>query len=277
MPIKTGNKIRYKGVYRLYRNDVPVSETPYNLLDAFGSTPALTIEELELMTTQDIEARASAMIEAIGGKCSDFKIINNIIEISAECVEEEDDFMIGQIIDFAGQQWDETKWMECAGQELAVVDYPELYEVIGREWTYSTIADNKFNVPDLRKRVMAGFDAASPATPRDSVSDSVFKAYSNFGRVGNYGGEEFHRLSALELPGHTHFMFANTSSTGAGSDFPTSASQVTKGREVADTLSFRTGKTDADAELGRTGETGSDFTHENRPPYVVTRKLIRFK
>jgi hypothetical protein len=77
MAVKTGNKIRYKGVYRLYRNGVLVSETPYDLTDAFGSTPAITVEELQLMTAQDIEARAAAMIGAISGRCTNLEIIND--------------------------------------------------------------------------------------------------------------------------------------------------------------------------------------------------------
>jgi hypothetical protein len=77
--IKTGNKIRYKGVYRLYRNGALVSETPYSLIAAFGSEPAITVEELQEMTAQDIEARAAAMIEAIAGKCVNFEVINDPI------------------------------------------------------------------------------------------------------------------------------------------------------------------------------------------------------
>jgi hypothetical protein len=78
-----GDKIRYKGVYRLFRNGIPVQETPYDLTNAFGDTPAITVEELQMMTAQDIEARATAMIEAIAGKCGDFKVINDPILFGA--------------------------------------------------------------------------------------------------------------------------------------------------------------------------------------------------
>jgi hypothetical protein len=73
---KTGNRIRYKGIYRLFRNGTPVKTTQYDLTHAFGSTPAITVEQLQLMTSQDIEARAEAMFEAMTDKCSDMEIKN---------------------------------------------------------------------------------------------------------------------------------------------------------------------------------------------------------
>jgi hypothetical protein len=65
------------------------------------------------MTTDEIETRATAMIEAIAGECSDFEIINNVIYESGECSDEEE-FMIGQIIDFAVKDgtWDTEKWLK---------------------------------------------------------------------------------------------------------------------------------------------------------------------
>jgi microcystin-dependent protein len=282
---KTGNKIRYNGVYRLYRNGLLVKETTFNLLNAFGSTPAITLEELEAMTTTDIETRASLMIEAINDKCNDFKLINNVIYNPGDCFGENEETMVGQIIDFAGQigTWDSTKWMECAGQLVSVLDYPELYQVIGREWTYDAgIPANKFNIPDLRGKVTLGVDENSPVTPRDSYFDYTLPGESyvrktNYGRVGNYGGRYEVKITQYELTNHRHLMFAAEGATGAPSGFDLTADQkVTANRELGGNLSYRMGKTKVEATLGLTGSAGLGLPLENRQPYVVVYKLIRF-
>jgi microcystin-dependent protein len=290
---KSGNKIRYKGVYRLYRNGVLVHSTQYNLLNAFDGYPSITVEELEVMTTAEIETRATAMIEAISGECSDFEIINNVIYPSADCVEEEDEFMIGQIIDFAGQlgKWDTEKWVECLGQTVAIVDYPELYEVIGREWTYDDdVPADRFNLPDLRGRVTLGFNEDSPDTPRNSdfdykiVSTPTQKS-ENYGRVGNYGGKLQQRITGYTAFPHVHQMFAAIGATGGGSGTVelTSDAQVTANRENGGNLSYRMGKTNEGATVGRTGSSNDinnmalNYPLENRQPYAVVHKLIRYK
>jgi microcystin-dependent protein len=275
MPIETGNKIRWRGVYRLYRNEIPVSETPYNLLDAFGSTPAITIEELELMATPEIEARAAAMIEAIGGKCVDFKIINDIIYKSNDCEEEEDDTMIGQIIDFGGAQntWDAEKWRECNGDVVAITDFPELYAMVGRRWTADTVAAGYFAIPDLRGRVALGFDAATSATPRnqdDITSSSPQK--TNYAAVGNTGGATSVVLRTNQLP---DFTMTLPGQVGGDNDDMSNKTAFAGGDKSATETSFNF---NLPVQYSRGKAQGNyGVSHENRPPYAVVYKLIRYK
>jgi microcystin-dependent protein len=266
---KTGNRIRYSGVYRLYRNGVLVKETPYSLLDAFGNTPAITIEELELMTTQDIEARAALMIEHIADKCTEFNVINNVIYKSDECSEEEE-FMIGQIIDFAGikDSWDVEKWTECDGRIANVADYPELYAVIGKEWTHDTLPETQFRIPNLRGRVTRGIWPAMNETPRSSPDVGVY----NDGRVGNTGGSDTVRLVLSQIPSHNHglkIFNVNAEHSDSGHDYyPAQFIQNTK---PTNTDREWTGETQYSG-----GGAGTD-SHENRQPYAVVYKLIRYK
>jgi microcystin-dependent protein len=194
-------------------------------------------------------------------------------------VEEEDEFMIGQIIDYAGTQdtWDDSKMMECNGRLLSTVDYPELYQVIGREWTYdeSTPAD-RFNIPDLRGRLTIGFDAGSNAEPRQSNTDEL-KLEQNYGSIGNWGGKDAIQLSAFSLPDHTHLMFANTDAQGSQTDKPSPTSSVSVERNSGGNHQYRAGKTNEAATLGLTDVSGAGLAHENRQPYRVVYKLIRYK
>jgi hypothetical protein len=84
MARKTGEKIRYKGHYKVYENGT-VSTFQYNLTDAFDTTSAITVEELQVMTIEDIEARASAMINWLSRECTNVKLLNNVIYTSNDC------------------------------------------------------------------------------------------------------------------------------------------------------------------------------------------------
>jgi microcystin-dependent protein len=267
--MKTGNKIRYKGVYRLYRNGVPVSETPFDLTDAFGSTPAITVEELQLMTTQDIEARAAAMIEAIQGKCNDFEVINNIIYESNNCWEE-DDFMIGQIIDFAGMDgsWDTEKWLNCDGSIVSASDYPELFAVIGNEWAYATLPTGMFALPDLQGRNAVGLNRSGSETPRNSTDYKLL----NYGRVGNTGGKESVALYPSNLP---EFEMSLPGQTGGDNDDMSNKTAFAGGDKTPSETSFNFNLPVAYSR----GKGSGDYNqpHYNLPPYSIVWKLIRYK
>ena len=86
-------------------------------------------------------------------------------------------------------------WIACEGQAVSRSTYSKLYNVI------STIYGNgngstTFNVPDLRGRVVAGFNSSN----------------SKFNSVGEKGGAETHKLTIAEMPSHNHS--GNTSSAG---------------------------------------------------------------
>jgi microcystin-dependent protein len=262
---KTGYKIRYKGVYRLYRNGVLVNEIPYSLLDAFGDVPAITVEELELMTTPDIEARAALMIEHIAGRCSEFNVINNIIYPSAECMDEED-FMIGQIIDYAGidGSWDTDKWLKCDGSTLSTNNYPELYAVIGRAWTDDGTDATHFRLPNLRGRVTLGHDETTSDNPKHATNSINVQ---NYRRVGNDGGTMSVNLTGSQNGPHTHDTekFSRRGYPDESGDRTSNYYWISEATDPGNVgmLSIES--------------SGSAMPHENRQPYAVVFKLIRYK
>jgi hypothetical protein len=85
MPIKTGNRIRYRGLFRFYRNGNLAAETPCDLTAAFGSWPGIAVEDLQFMATKDIQARAEAFIASMD-KCANFEVLNDQIQFG-ECVD----------------------------------------------------------------------------------------------------------------------------------------------------------------------------------------------
>jgi microcystin-dependent protein len=263
--VKTGNAIRHRGVYRLYHNGATVSETPYNLTDAFGSTPAITLEKLQKMPAPMIEARAAAMINDIADRCYNFKIINNVIIYESDDCSDEEEFMIGQIIDYAGLdgKWDNTKWLKCDGSTVNVNDYPELYDVIGREWTDGGVSGTQFQLPNLRGRVTLGYDETAQSQPQDAAGTLT----KNYKAVGNIGG-----LTGVSLSKEQNGQHAHSTETFSRRGYPDGSGDRT------DNYYFisRTNDPSHTTEL-TVNTSGNGAPHENRQPYAVVFKLIRYK
>jgi microcystin-dependent protein len=51
-------------------------------------------------------------------------------------------------------------WLEARGQLLAVPEFPDLFQVVGRGWTRPGVSEGKFALPDIRDPRVA--EMASP-------------------------------------------------------------------------------------------------------------------
>ncbi|WP_051263691.1 phage tail protein [Tenacibaculum ovolyticum] len=78
-------------------------------------------------------------------------------------------------------------WGKCEGQSLNIVEYQELFNVIGK--TYGGDGILTFALPDLRGRIPLG------------VGNNT--ELSNY-TLGQKGGEETHVLTEGEMPSHNH-------------------------------------------------------------------------
>lgn len=88
---------------------------------------------------------------------------------------------IGQIIQIAGTVTNDDI-VPCDGRELAQVDYPELYEIVGDVW--GSAGAGLFRIPDMRARVTVGA--------------------GNGKNIGDVGGAETVSLAVSDLPSHNH-------------------------------------------------------------------------
>jgi microcystin-dependent protein len=79
-------------------------------------------------------------------------------------------------------------WLPCDGRAISRTTYLTLFQTIGTTWGAGD-GSTTFNIPDLRGRVPVGSGSGLGLTART---------------LGSYGGEEFHRLSASEMPIHSH-------------------------------------------------------------------------
>jgi len=114
------------------------------------------------------------------------------------------DAFIGEIRTFAGNYIpeDQFAWLRCNGQSIAVVQYQQLYALIGT--TYGGDGVHTFALPNLNGTVPIG-----QGTSTENV------AYP----IGSGGGSETVTLVQAQCPAHTHTL--NASSSLASTNTPT--------------------------------------------------------
>jgi len=56
----------------------------------------------------------------------------------------------------------QSGWIEAGGQLVSVERYPELYRVVGRDWTAAGVSEQQFAVPEVRdERFQRALDRAN--------------------------------------------------------------------------------------------------------------------
>lgn len=163
---------------------------------------------------------------------------------------------IGGIVEYGGQfplpaEVEDAGWLPCIGFHYPIVDYPELYAVIGTTFNTGGEPLGRFRVPNM-------------------LDFSTMGAGSIVG-LGGTIGEQFHALTASENgqhshgitdPGHTHA--APRSGGGAGSSPNLQAGTVA--------AAWLTGS----AATGITiNNSGTGEPHNNMQPTMGINKIIR--
>lgn len=153
----------------------------------------------------------------------------------------------------------------CDGRQLNQLSYAALYAVIGsqfntkKSWSGSTqtTTSGMFRLPDLRGRFIVG--------KNDYANET------EYGTIGNAGGEKKHTLTTNEMPTHEHNLYVeNTEYAGIG-----------KHTNIRASISWNEGSAQ---HPGSTVEyvpaiagTGGNQSHENRPPYYVLAYIMRLQ
>lgn len=140
-------------------------------------------------------------------------------------------------------------YLMCDGAQLRTEEYPELYAVISRSYTPSSVPQGYFRLPDLRGRFVAGYDSGD----------------ADYNAQGKTGGEKTHKLTVEEIPAHKHgenlWKEGNPKWKGGGAN------------SSPESVSLH----DQTQSFGETAETGGGAAHENRPPYYAMAYIIRVK
>jgi microcystin-dependent protein len=174
-------------------------------------------------------------------------------------------------------------WLLCDGAAVSRTTYAALFTAIGTTFGAGN-GTTTFNLPDLRSRVIAGYDDPAP--------------WSDFRPLGRTGGERAVTLTTEQIPAHSHTGTTNTDgshrhwvSAAARDDanFSTTNSSNTQDYGlVADAGSYSAN--DADKAFGRytsfnlsnhshafttNNNTGGGGSHTNLQPYIVLNYIIK--
>lgn len=142
---------------------------------------------------------------------------------------------------------DESKYLLCDGRTVNTADYPDLAYFYGKEGEIS------FQLPDLRKRFIVGFDNSE----------------ADYNEIGKTGGEAKHKLTENELPDHQHIVpWGENLNTAWKPDwgYPDDRFNNSRGYKA---------ETDNDNTWPYTSPTGGNEAHENRPPFYVLAFVVR--
>ncbi len=149
---------------------------------------------------------------------------------------------VGTILPFAGSAAP-AGWLLCNGQAVDRGRYALLFATIGTAYGAGN-GTTTFAVPDLRGRTAIGAGQGAGLANRT---------------LGQAVGEESHKLTALEMPSHTHdWLFGlETDDQGSGGSWP---EYTRAGGRLTDSI----------------GSAGGDLSHNNMQPSLVTNYIIRF-
>jgi microcystin-dependent protein len=173
----------------------------------------------------------------------------------------------GTILAFGGSTAP-SGFVLATGQAISRTTFANLFAVFGTTYG-SGDGSTTFNVPDLRGRVIAGFDASN-ATGRLTASTAQGVSAST---LGNTGGEQAHTLTTPELAAHTHAStltdpghlhsgtWADNNNIGAGGNAP--------GTTPTNTGTSTTGITLNNASAGGGG------AHNTVQPAIILNYIIK--
>ena len=221
----------------------------------------------------------------------------NIVTLTAESgnllVNYKNFLPCGSIVNFAGST-PPTGWLICDGRELPILEYSNLFDIIG--YTYGNDSSGYFCLPDLQDRV-----------PLGKKSNTT---------LGDTGGSNSVTLTTNQLPSHSHsgtsdsngshshtgttdlngsHIHTNNSSTSLGlitangnntannvddsagePNLYTSPQALTINEAGSHTHEFTTASNGAHTHTFTTGSIGNGDSINIRNPYIVLNYIIKY-
>ena len=145
-------------------------------------------------------------------------------------------------------------WAQCNGQLLAINTNQALFSLLGTQYGGDGI--RTFALPDLRGRVPVG---SGPGYP-----------------LGEFAGEEQHRLLTTEMPMHPHLLMADAS-TAATSNGGVPTVTTVLGQTIGtqsgganfNVFIYSNAASNGTMAPQALSNTGGGASHENRMPYLT--------
>lgn len=159
---------------------------------------------------------------------------------------------LGEIRMFAGN-YAPKNWLLCDGQLLPIAQNTTLYSILGT--IYGGNGQTNFALPDLRGRVPVHYGEGTGLSPRNE---------------GESFGEEAVKLTAGQLPSHTHSFSSHVNNGDATTADPTDAFLANSGNNQY-SAEFAGG---VFGGRGVTDGTGDGLPHDNMQPSLCVGFII---
>lgn len=172
-----------------------------------------------------------------------------------------------------------TGWLLANGQEIAIADYSNLYDILTNTGTVFPYGANTngsggagsthFRLPNMKGRVPVGID----------------NSQLEFDSMGETGGAKTHTLTTAQIPAHSHTVDDagqhqhTVSITGSGttntSHTHTGTSTFARGISGGSLLGYTFNTSLEPNHSHGLQNTGGDGAHNNLQPYIVVNYIIK--
>ena len=149
----------------------------------------------------------------------------------------------------------------AVGQILASITKDKLKDLLGVSGSGTTVLD-MYPVGSIYQTASGAFNPQTAwGGTWERIKDRFLLAAGTAYAGGSTGGEATHKLTAQEMPSHTHTMYVNN-------DGSSSSWSPTAGEYLIKPDGVTTSKKNYQAKLAQNG-TGLDQAHNNMPPYLA--------
>ena len=149
----------------------------------------------------------------------------------------------------------------AVGQILASITQAELKDLLGVSGSGATVLD-MYPVGSIYQTTNSTFNPQTTwGGTWERIKDRFLLAAGDTYTGGSTGGEATHKLTAQEMPSHTHTMYVNN-------DGSASIWSPTTGEYLIKPDGVTTSKKNYQAKLAQSGA-GLDQAHNNMPPYLA--------
>ena len=106
----------------------------------------------------------------------------------------------GQIGTFA-RRTAPAGWLVCNGASYLISEYVQLHQAIGRDWTSSSVTQDRFQVPDFRGKFLRGWNDGTTNNPDQnrvwaSYQEDQFKSHNHPNSRTDDAGLHNHRINS---------------------------------------------------------------------------------
>lgn len=194
---------------------------------------------------------------------------------AASTVTTSDKMRTGSVEIFTGSSIP-SGYLLCDGRAVSRTTYADLFKVIGTTYGAGD-GSTTFNLPDFTGRLAVG------------------KNSGTFNSLGKKGGEETHKMTASEIPSHTHSIPPLTGTTNTAGEHRHGIGQHNNsgsftGQAVSYPNQVQVGYQDANlfcseegahshtatSNASTTGACGSGNAMNNLQPYIVVNYIIKY-